>query len=132
MSGVRSGSCLQQLQDLRHRITVQIEHAVRHQHPTTDLRDLAARVDVEIRAEGGTPPTTGPATTPTPPRRRPAAHRADALMADLGVTAGQVKAWAVQHGLLDAVRRGRVASALVDAYAVHHRLSNIIRKAGTP
>lgn len=36
---------------------------------------------------------------------------------ELGVSALEVKEWAVQHGLADEVRRGRVPAELVDAYA---------------
>lgn len=39
----------------------------------------------------------------------------------LGVTSHDVKVWAVGVGLLDAVRRGRIKGALVDAYEQAHR-----------
>lgn len=41
---------------------------------------------------------------------------AEALMNTLGVTSREVKAWAVDAGLLTAVRRGRVSLTIVRAY----------------
>lgn len=41
---------------------------------------------------------------------------AEALLATLGVTSRTVKEWAVQQGLLTAVRRGRVSLTIVRAY----------------
>lgn len=126
MSGIRVGTRLDQLQDLRRTITVQLEHARRTIDPTrvTELTDLRNRVDAEIRTEGGTPPPAG--TTPTPRRRRTLAPtRADVLMAELDVPASTVRAWAIQTGLLAGVTRGRLSTAVVEAYATHHQ------KAGT-
>lgn len=45
---------------------------------------------------------------------------AEALMNTLGVTSRQVKEWAVQAGLLTAVRRGRVSLSIVQAYQKEH------------
>jgi hypothetical protein len=45
---------------------------------------------------------------------------AEALMNTLGVTSRDVKEWAVERGLLTAVRRGRVSLAVVQAYQKEH------------
>jgi hypothetical protein len=123
VSGVRTGSRLEQLEALRRRTAVQHEHARRSGHPHAELGKLLARLDDEIRTEGGTPP---PAPQPAPRRQPPvrglkgAEEYAAALMAHYGVAAVDVKRWAVSAGLLDQVRRGRVALELVEAYAAHH------------
>ena len=46
---------------------------------------------------------------------------AEALMNTLGVSSREVKEWAVQRGLLTAVRRGRVSLAIVQAYQKEHQ-----------
>jgi hypothetical protein len=121
MSGVRTGSRLDQLQQLRRRVTVQLEYARRTGQPTDRLLELAQHVDAEITAEAALlPPSTAPAAAPAaeqPPRPRPSA----------------VRAWAVATGLLPAGQaRGRLPNTVVTAYDAHHRLDSIIRKAGTP
>lgn len=135
MSGIRAGTRLQQLQDLRRQITIRIEYARRNALPAGHLLDLAAAVDDEIRAEGGTPPPPAGFVV-VRRRRRPetrprAPHTSDLLMAQLGVTTPVVRAWAVENGLLRPGRRGRICAAVVEAYAIHHQLDQITRKAGT-
>lgn len=129
MTGVRVGTRLDQLQDLRRQITLHLEHARRAGTPAAGLLQLAAAVDTEIRAEGGTPPPPPRfVITPAPTRRRRVArHRADVLLAQLGVTTADVRAWAVDNGYLRPGQRGRVGLAVVEAYAQHHTT----RKAGT-
>lgn len=70
------------------------------------LRDhVLAEIEKERRA--GWANGQGIRTTPEP---------AVALMNTLGVTSREVKAWAVDAGLLTAVRRGRVSLTIVKAY----------------
>lgn len=123
MSGVRVGTRLEQLQDLRRQTAVQHEHARRTGAPAADLGALLARIDVEIRAEGGTPPPAPRPPAPDAPRRRTSLTSDDAVrvMAELGVTSNDVKRWAVDQGLLDAVKRGRIRVDLVETYARHHQ-----------
>lgn len=128
MSGIRVGSRLDQLQQLRRNVTVQLEHARRTVDPTRvhDLEQLRDRVDAEIRTEGGTPPPPpGMVVVPRPRRRTTGPTKADLLMAELGVPAATVRAWAIQTGLLAGVTRGRLSTAVVEAYATHQQ------KAGT-
>lgn len=124
MSGVRTGTRLQQLEALRHRIDHNLHAALRRDQPTTDLIRLAALVDEQILAEGGTPPTP---ITPRPRRRPPLA--VDVLITTLDVPTATIRAWAVDQGLIAPGRRGRVPYAVVQAYAVHQQIT---RKAGTP
>lgn len=126
MSGIRTGTRLEQLHALRRTVTVQIEYLRTQGQPATQHETLLERLDQEIRNEGGTPPTP-----PRPlKRRRPAPAAVDVLLRELGITAHDVKVWAVQHGLLDQVRRGRVALRYVEAYAAHQRTLDHYRKAG--
>lgn len=74
------------------------------------LHALRNRIDQEIAAELRLNP---------PPRRPPKPTESALLLAELGVTAKHVKEWACTQGLIPAVVRGRVALALVDAYAAH-------------
>lgn len=131
MSGIRSGTRLDQLQDLRRQITIRIEHARRNGMPAAHLLELADAVDNEIRAEGGTPPPPPGFVVVRRHRstRPPAPHTSDLLMAQLGVTTPEVRAWAVENGLLRPGRRGRIGAAVVEAYAIHHQLDQITRKA---
>lgn len=118
-----TGTRLDQLRALRDQITHQLHHVHDLGLPPRDLLELADRVDTAIRDAGGTPPPRFTGTTHRP--TAPAQDRTSAILTDLGVTARDVKEWAVQHGLLDRVRRGRVAHHIAEAYA--HQ-----RKAGTP
>lgn len=79
------------------------------------LQQLEERLDAEILAEGGTS-----LRLPTRKRRKTPADYVGDHIRVLGVTAHDVKVWAVGAGLLDAVRRGRIKGALVDAYATAH------------
>ncbi|HEY1117732.1 MAG TPA: hypothetical protein VGE43_08505 [Acidimicrobiales bacterium] len=132
MSGVRVGTRLDHLQDLRRQITIQLEHARRNSTPTTRLHQLAEAVDDQIRAEGGTPPPPpGHVTTPGPKRPARAPHRTDDLLAELGTTTAEVRAWAVAVGILRPGRRGRISAALVEAYA-RDRHAGLPHETGTP
>lgn len=82
------------------------------------LRDLAARVDAALAEERRIQGLAVPVPAPVEEPARELAPSAEVrLLAELGVSARDVKEWAVGQGLLTAVRRGRVALALVEAYA---------------
>ena len=120
MSGVTTGSRLQQLYALRARLDQEIAAE-------------RARVATAPRAPGTItrPPTLPDAKPPAQNHRRgetgprpglQASDRTTAqMLLDLGVTPRQVKEWAVDQGLLAAVVRGRVARHLVIAYATTHQ-----------
>lgn len=97
MSGVRTGTRLEQ------------------------LRALRARLDHEIAAElrrAAQEPDPRPVTTARKSsRRRPATPNATSqLLEQLGVTAADVRAWARESGR-DVPAHGRLSLALVEAYA---------------
>lgn len=108
MSGISHGSRLEQL--------LRLEQQVRH----------------EIAVERRRVALEGPAReVPRTPRRLVDVNRVDVRLVELGVTARQVKEWAVAAGLLDRVRRGRVGADLVEAYAAaaRSRLAECIEEA---
>lgn len=90
------------------------------------LRELRSKIDREIReieteeahrakkaadrANIGLPRT----------RRRKAEDRVTKHLEILGVTAHDVKEWALDAGLIQVISRGRVKQALVDAYEEAH------------
>jgi hypothetical protein len=76
-----------------------------------DRRELPRlyRLEDRLLAELGRPVT---------PRRT---ERVQSRLADLGVSARQVKEWAVERGLIPAVVRGRISRDLVEAWAAEHR-----------
>jgi hypothetical protein len=82
------------------------------------LEQLRQQVDQAIAAERRRVALEGPIRLVARPHQQvPRGNRVDMRLASLGVTALQVKEWAVEAGLLDQVRRGRVALSLVEAYA---------------
>lgn len=83
------------------------------------LRRLRAQVDAEIHAEERRIELARPlpVTLKGPTGRK---NIVDRTLAELGVTANDVKRWAVSAGLLDAVKRGRVSQRLVEQYADAH------------
>lgn len=87
MSGVSTGTRLERLYRLRRCLDLEIAAELRRNPPQ--------RLTPRRRAEVATK------------------HRLD----ELGVTPRQVKEWAVEIGLLPAVRQGRVARHLIEAYA---------------
>lgn len=111
MSGVSTLPRLEQLRRLLTRTRQEAAYAERRGLPIADLRVLERRVESAIEREVA---CTKPAPTADP---EPVVTREVALLAELGVSAHDVKAWAVERGLLDTVRRGRVALQLVEAYA---------------
>lgn len=119
MSGIRTGTRLEQLRALHRQITVRTELARRrgHHEDVPDLHDLAHKVAAAIRDEeraARARPTVAVAV-------RVADERVTRHLVDLGVTAHDVKVWAVTQGIIPAVVRGRVSGRLVDAYAAHHQ-----------
>lgn len=95
MSGVRTGTRLEQLERLRVKIDQEI---------AAERRRLALDERFEVF-------------------QRPRARRSDPTkdrLEALGISSHEVKVWAVAEGLLPAVKRGRVARALVEQYAEAH------------
>lgn len=121
MSGVETRSRLEQLEALRRRTQHELAIATaRGDHPkAARLRELDQRLVGEIVAAGGQPPTPTWGLRRT--RRQKANDRVTRRLEQLGVTAHDVKVWAVSVGLLDQVRRGRIKGEVVEAYAnAHH------------
>ncbi|MCX6399442.1 MAG: hypothetical protein NTX33_05890 [Propionibacteriales bacterium] len=116
MSGIRTGTRIEQLAALRSRVSLELEYAARTGKPRERLLHLAGQIDQEIRSEGGKPPPR----TPYEKRKRSAPHRADILIAELGVTSADVRAWALAAGIVDRQRRGRLPAVVVEAYAANH------------
>lgn len=90
MSGVRTGSRLQQLE----RLAARIQYEIAVEHARLHLSD-----------NNGCTSHEKPATTST------------GRLEQLGVTSLEVKHWAVTVGLLHHVARGRIALSIVEAYA---------------
>lgn len=109
MSGVSSGSRLERLYALRD----QIAHEIAHEERLVALD--GGRIDQKGRRRFVVFKGSNQAVA-----TRGADKRKAASLDELGVTAKQVKVWAVSVGLVDAVHRGRVAQTLVDAYAEAH------------
>ncbi len=88
------------------------------------LKELRSRIDREIRdieAEEAYRARKAAQTKGQPrSRRHKAEDRVTKHLERLGVTAHDVKAWAVTAGLTDTVRRGRIKAELVDAYETAH------------
>lgn len=95
MSGIRVGTRLEQLYQLRDRLALEIAHEER----------LAA-LDVRVK-----------------PPRPVTRHSTDVVSQRLkwmGVTARIVKQWALEQGLIDKIHRGRVSLELAEAYIDAH------------
>lgn len=82
------------------------------------LRKLRTRIEQEIAAEERRLALEGMRVFQRPARGR---NRVDELLAELGATAGDVKRWALAAGLITEIRRGRVGLQLVEAYAQARR-----------
>ncbi len=102
MSGVKVGTRLERLYLLRD----QIRHEIAAEERALVLNGGRGSMPRRLRARAGTVAADA---------------RKAASLDELGVTAKQVKQWAVEVGLIPAVVRGRVAQALVDEYAHAHR-----------
>ena len=126
MSGVETRTRLEQLVALwrRTRHEIQVAHREGTRERLGKLQSLEARLEEEIRAAGGvTQPSTGTSSRQSGrPRsqRQKAEDRVTRHLERLGVTAHDVKVWAVGQGLLPAVRRGRVKGDLVASYEAAH------------
>lgn len=94
MSGIRVGTRLEQLYQLRDRLALEIAQEER----------------LEL--------LNGPAPLKVVKHRPP--DVVGRRLEQLGLTARQVKDWAVTQGLLERVCRGRVAHELIEAYADAH------------
>jgi hypothetical protein len=105
--GIRTGTYLEALRSLHRQIEHEISCAVRRDEDTTALRSLRTKtLDAIDREEQ-------PASRASRPRLDLVGQR----LAQLGVTSHEVKVWAFGQGLVDAVKRGRISAALVQAYA---------------
>ncbi len=101
MTGVRVGSRLEQLLDLRRQVTLQIE-VERRKNPTEATR-------------------LGVVKTKKRPKDRVAPPNVvERLLTDLGVTTTDVRSWAIDQGLMAPGTHGRIALALVEQYATAH------------
>lgn len=124
MSGIRTGTRLEQLERLQARTSYELAAARRREdwRDVPRLEELRDRLAEEIS-------TLRPREIPAPataaqPRPRSVAVGPSAevqLLAELGVSARDVKVWAVGQGLLEVVTRGRVKLELVQRYAEAHR-----------
>lgn len=111
MSGVQSGTRLERLERLR----AQVEHQI-----TVERRRAADEGAARIR-----PPAPPPPREPKPFE----VNRVDRRLRELGVTAREVKEWAVDAGLMLEVKRGRVSEALVEHFAdSRDRLNELVRR----
>lgn len=101
MNGIRHGSRLEQLLDLRRQVNLQIELETR-ENPTE-----AARLG--LTKPGGVAPKT--------PRHPNIVNR---RLDQLGITSADVKAWAFREGIIPAIKQGRIGIALLEQYAAAH------------
>lgn len=115
MSGIQVGTRLEQLEALQTRTGHELAAARRREGSGVEcgrLEDLLARIRREIEAECPRPPK--------PARRVVGSSVELQLLERLGVSAREVKEWAVDQGLIEVVARGRIKMALVEAYAAAH------------
>lgn len=101
MSGIRTGTRLEQLRLLHARVG-------------QEIATLERQEALEAR----------PAPPPRRRRVRAAANqpdRATAALLRLGVTAYEVKEWALDVGLITAIRRGKVSFVIIDQYETAHQ-----------
>lgn len=110
MTGIRTGSRLEQLEALRRRLDHEIaveRRAAILAAPCTDHDTTTGRQPTGKRAPTG----TGKGSDAV----------AHARLEELGVTTRQVKQWAVSVGLIPALVRGRVALPIIEKYAEAHQ-----------
>lgn len=122
MTGVESRSRLEQLQALQRRTKHQLDIARINGDLRTGhrLRQLNEQLADEIIAITGQQLAAPQARQPRTKRQK-ADDRVGRRMQQLGVTAHDVRAWALKVGLVDRVRRGRIRGELVEAYAAAHQ-----------
>ena len=94
MSGIRVGTRLDRLIDLRRQVDDEI---------TRERR----------RIELGVSPTATPTSTGQP-------EQPPVTLQDLGKTALEVRRWALDEGLVDRITTGRIPQWLIDYYAASH------------
>lgn len=119
MSGVDSRTRTERLDSLRRQTKLEIASGERTHvdpHRLVDLRLLLQNLEREL----GLKVTPLPKPPRTKPKRKSAVDNVGLHLARLGVTSNDVKVWAVSAGLLDQVRRGRIAAYLVEAYEHAH------------
>lgn len=88
------------------------------------LRGLRQQIDLEIQAieqrAARITRVLHPPKAPDPPPAARLPEKNQTRLAELGVTALQVKQWAYDQGLIPEIARGRVPASLVEQYAAHH------------
>lgn len=96
---------LERLLELRAKVDLAILDEQARRRRITREALIAARAEARQRPDAGTGWRAAHATTAE-------------ILEQLGVTAHDIKVWAVENGLADEVKRGRVRLEHVDAY--HH------------
>ncbi|MBT56564.1 MAG: hypothetical protein CMF72_24590 [Mameliella sp.] len=116
MSGIRHGTRLEQLEQLQRTARMQRAHArwARDYLEHDRLDTLVTRLTEEIEHEQRARPNVAAGVRRTD-------NTVTQHLQQLGVTALDVKRWAVDTGLIPAVVRGRISAALVDAYDHAHQ-----------
>lgn len=123
MNGIRTGTREEQLTDLRRQIRVQLEIArVHNAGDVARLEDLATKVDAALGIEAAKNPPADFEKFPKPH----GPNVVDQILHELGVTTHDVRVWAIEAGLLDGVHRGRISRAIVECYATHRRLADLL------
>lgn len=105
MTGIRTGTRLEQLLTLRRRL----DHEI-----TTEQHRVATATP---------PPHPGPSPhtiTPNVPNPNTDTMTNQELLAHLNTTTAQVRAWAVNQGLIKPGTTGRLPRTLINDYATHH------------
>jgi hypothetical protein len=76
----------------------------------------------------GTDGSVPDALPPLPPGRKRRDSAGKQLLRQLGVSAGDVKAWAISQGLLAEIKRGQPGMDLIELYAVAHEDPVYVRR----
>lgn len=120
MSGIDTRSRTEQLEALHRRTKHEIQIAQRAGNTTrvTELNQLRTRLESEL---GYTPGPKRPARGLPKTRSEKAKNRVTRHLERLGITAHDVKVWALATGRIDAIHRGRLAADLVTAYELAHQ-----------
>ncbi|MEP7738549.1 hypothetical protein ABKW28_12905 [Nocardioides sp. 31GB23] len=108
MSGVRNVSRLEALETVQRRTQHEVSAAVRR-GDRAELRRLLPLGQALAREIA--------ALRPPEPVKLQRADLVGERLAELGVTSHEVKVWACERGLIEAVKRGRISRELVETYA---------------
>lgn len=115
---IRIGTRLDALRALERQTGHEISCALRRDRDTTGLQALR-----EYLAEAIAQEERGAAMIPF---EKPRQDRVGLRLAQLGVSSHDVKVWAYGQGLVDAVKRGRIAAELVEAYAAATHMQRVL------